>query len=79
MSKRNVRQEQITKEKLIDEVVNSDKWLVISSTDTGMNVRAKSPESLTIIAEFLEADRDFFKMVCQFIKEVDDVNKAKMN
>jgi hypothetical protein len=79
MDKNEPKIEKLSSEQLGKVISSSEKWLTINETEKGLEVRMRNPDSLILLGELLENDRDLFKTICNYIKLVDEDAKAKLN
>jgi len=71
--------ESLSSEELGKVVTSSEKWITINETEQGLEVRMRNPDSLMLLGELLENDRDLFKTICKYIKIVDEDKLSKLN
>jgi hypothetical protein len=79
MDKSQPKIEKLSSEQLGKLISESEKWITINETERGLEVRMRNPDSLILLGELLENDRELFKTICNYIKLVDEDTKAKMN
>ena len=71
--------EEINAKELTEKILNSELWLTMNKTETGVEVRFNDPNAINLIAMFLCTNDALFKEVCETIRINKIIDKTDLD
>lgn len=71
--------EQINAKELTEKLLNSELWVTMNKSETGVEVRFNDPNAINLIAMFLCSNDELFKQVCESVRINRIIDKSDLD